>query len=46
MAAPTDPAASDMKPHVRDYSKFVAMFKWGAVASAIVTAIVIYLIAS
>ena len=46
MAAPTDPPASNMKPHVRDYGKFVAMFKWGAVASAIVTAVVVYLIAS
>lgn len=45
MAAPTDPAASDMKPHVRDYGKFVAMFKWGTIISAILTAIVVFLIA-
>lgn len=45
MAAPIDPQASDMKPHVRDYSKFVAMFKWGAIATAIVAAFVVYAIA-
>ncbi len=46
MAAPTDPIASDMKPHVRDYGKFIAMFKWGTIVAAIVAATVVFLIAN
>ena len=36
----------EMVPHVRDYSKFTAMFKWGAVASFIIAAIVVLIIAN
>ncbi len=32
--------------HVRNYEGFVSLFKWGAVAAAIVTAIVLYIIAT
>jgi hypothetical protein len=36
----------DMKAHVATYSSVIAMLKWGAVACAIVVAIVIWLIAA
>ena len=29
------PPTQDMAHHVRDYSRFVKMFKWGAIISAI-----------
>jgi hypothetical protein len=36
---------SDFQAHERTYSGFITLFKWGAVASFIVAAIVILLIA-
>jgi len=44
--ADTAPTGNDMKAHSRDYGKFTALFKWGAIASFITTAIVVLLIAS
>ena len=38
------PPQTDLKAHAKDYSRFIAMFKWGAILSAILTAIVIYLL--
>ena len=32
--------------HVRGYEGFISLFKWGSVAVAIITAIVIYIIAN
>ncbi|GAA4720495.1 hypothetical protein H9L13_09280 [Sphingomonas lutea] len=36
----------EMVPHVRDYSWFTAMFKWGAVISFVIAAIVVVIIAN
>jgi hypothetical protein len=36
----------DLKAHEQTYSGFTALLKWGTVASAIVTVIVIFLIAN
>ncbi len=32
--------------HVRNYEGFIALFKWGALATAIITAIVLLIIAN
>ena len=42
------PTATEMDypAHERNYSGFIKLFKWGTVASAIVAAIVIYVIAN
>lgn len=37
---------SDLQAHERTYAGFIALFKWGAVASFVLTFIVILLIAS
>jgi hypothetical protein len=37
---------TDLKPHVDTYAGMIAMLKWGTVAAAIVTAIVIWIIAT
>ena len=42
--ADSSPPQTDIKAQVRDYSRFIAMFKWGAILSALLTAIVIYLL--
>ncbi len=44
--ADTSHTPSDLKTHVNGYEKFTALFKWGAIVSFILTAIVVYLIAS
>lgn len=36
----------DMQAHQKDYGKFLWLFKWGTIASVIVAAIVVLLIAS
>lgn len=36
---------TDMKAHVADYDKMIAMLKWGALGVAIIAAGVIWLIA-
>ena len=36
----------DMRAHEHTYSRFLGLFKWGAVACAIIAAAVVYLIAS
>ena len=38
-------ATTDLKAHSRGYSLFIALMKWGAIISFIVTMIVIFLIA-
>ena len=40
----TENHSGDMEAHVRDYSRFTAMFKWGAILSFIIAIIVILLI--
>lgn len=36
----------DMQAHVRDYSKFTAMLKWGAIGSFILAVIVVVIISN
>jgi hypothetical protein len=36
----------DMKAHEQTYTGFIGLLKWGTVASAIVAAFVVYLLAS
>lgn len=36
--------AGDLQSHVRDYSKFIAMLKWGAIVSFILAVIVVLII--
>ncbi|HZF44089.1 MAG TPA: aa3-type cytochrome c oxidase subunit IV [Sphingomonadaceae bacterium] len=43
--ADSSPPQTDLKAHVKDYSRFVWMFKWGTIISAVVTAFVVYLLA-
>jgi Bacterial aa3 type cytochrome c oxidase subunit IV len=38
-------SGNDMKSHSSTYSGFIGLFKWGTIASALVTALVVYLIA-
>ena len=40
----TNPPTEDVAVHVRDYSRFVRLFKWGAVVSLITALFVIMLI--
>ena len=42
------PTATEMDypAHFRNYSGFITLLKWGIIASAIVTAVVIYAIAN
>ena len=44
--ADTQPPQIDYKSHVKGYSKFIAVFKWGAILTFILTAIIVYVIAS
>ena len=37
---------ADIKAHVKSYSAFAAMMKWGTILTAIVTAIVVLIISS
>jgi len=36
----------DLGPAKETYSKFIALFKWGTIAAAVVTALVVLIIAS
>lgn len=36
----------DMKAHQQTYDGFVGLLKWGTIASALVVALVVYLLAS
>jgi hypothetical protein len=38
-------SGNDMKSHTSTYSGFIGLFKWGTIASALVTALVVYLVA-
>ncbi len=38
-------SGNGMKPDSSTYSGFVGLFKWGTIASALVTVLVVYLIA-
>jgi hypothetical protein len=48
MADKGHPTATEMDypAHERNYSGFIALFKWGAVASALITLAVVLMIAS
>ena len=37
---------TDYKSHLKGYSKFINVFKWGAIVSFVITAIIVYVIAS
>jgi len=41
----TNPPTQDVATHVRDYTRFVQLFKWGAVIS-LVTALIVMLLIS
>ena len=38
------PATHEMAVHTRDYSRFIAMFKWGAILSFITAFLVLLII--
>ena len=40
----TYPGTKEMSRHVNDYSKFTALFKWGAIACLIIAFVVLFLI--
>jgi hypothetical protein len=42
--APNEPPAQDFKAHARDYSAFIKMLKWGAIISAVLGFVVVFLI--
>ena len=37
---------TDYKSHLKGYSKFINVFKWGAIVSFVIAAIIVYVIAS
>jgi hypothetical protein len=37
---------TEMKAHERDYSKFIAMIKWGTIVSFVTGAVVVLIIAA
>jgi hypothetical protein len=41
----THPPTAEDARHVQDYSRFIALFKWGAIISFIVAIFVLFLIA-
>lgn len=41
----TNPGSPEMANHVRDYERFTALLKWGAIISLVVAFIVILIIA-
>lgn len=45
MATESDTPVTDMRTHTRTYDSVIGVLKWGAVACAIVAALVIWLIA-
>jgi hypothetical protein len=40
----TDSHSGDIDAHVRDYSRFISLFKWGAVLCFITAILVMFLI--
>ena len=40
----TNPPTQDAAAHVRDYTKFTKMVKWGAIASFLIAALVVMII--
>ena len=42
--ASNEPPSQDMQMHVRDYSGFVSLLKWGALVSFVTAIIVLFLI--
>jgi len=42
----TDSHGGNMEAHVRDYSKFIGLFKWGAIISFITAMIVLVIISN
>lgn len=42
----TESQGNDMQAHVRDYSKFTGMLKWGAIISFILAMFVVFLISN
>ncbi len=41
---PTSPTQHEMSEHVRDYSRFTTMFKWGAIICALIGLAVLMII--
>ncbi|MEO7865578.1 MAG: hypothetical protein ABIR63_06935 [Sphingomicrobium sp.] len=41
---PDSPTAHEMSHHVRDYSRFTTMFKWGAIICALIGLAVLLII--
>ena len=42
----TNPATPEDAVHVRDYSRFTQMFKWGAVACFVLAMLVVFIISN
>jgi hypothetical protein len=42
----TNPPTQEVAAHVRDYSRFIAMFKWGALASFVIAMAVMVIISN
>ncbi|MEO6198628.1 MAG: hypothetical protein ABIO68_01640 [Sphingomicrobium sp.] len=43
-SVPDSPTAHEMSHHVRDYSRFTVMFKWGAIICALIGLAVLLII--
>ena len=41
-----NPPTQEVAVHVRDYSRFIKLFKWGAIISAVTALIVVLIIAN
>ena len=46
MAAERDAVQPDTQAHVRDYSRFISLMKWGTIISFLTGALVVILISS
>lgn len=44
--ADNSPPQTDFRSHLKGYSKFIAVFKWGAIVAFVITMIIVYVIAS
>lgn len=44
--ADNSPPQTDFRSHLKGYSKFITVFKWGAIIVALITMIIVYVIAS
>lgn len=42
----TDPPTQEVAVHVRDYTRFTKLLKWGAILSAVTALVVILIIAN